>query len=122
VQAHRGYERDLSSDDGHQCVEPAELAGCIDDESVHIRARPHVTDERNRAGARLSQLMNGITRSVRTDVGDGDSCASRSERTRDRASDAFASAPITKVLMPSSGLAKSFMAGSFHTTGARWPC
>jgi hypothetical protein len=70
---------------------PAELGGGTGDESVHIRARPHIADERDRAGARLCQLMDGIARSVRIDVRDGDGCAGRGERSRDRAPDAVAS-------------------------------
>jgi hypothetical protein len=41
---------------------------------------------------RSCQFIDGITGPGRIDVRDGDSCASRRERPRDRASDAFAPA------------------------------
>lgn len=48
----------------HECVKPAELGGGAGDEPVHIRTRPHITDERDRAGARLCQLTGGVSGSV----------------------------------------------------------
>src|SRR5206468_1481308 len=106
VQPHGGYECDLPTDDGHERVEPAELARGTGDEPVHVRPRPHIPDERDRARTRLCQRMDGITRSVRVDVGDGDSRTSPGERANDRASDAIASTPDYQAAHAVQGLSK----------------